>query len=86
MLKQPSEGFFKKDIMRNFAEFTGKHLCRNLFFWCFVGNFAKFVRTPFLQNSTRRLLLIIAVSIAVKRVLANETVNYVTKTKAYILI
>ena len=47
--------------------------------WCFLVNFAKFVRTPFLQNSTGRLLLIIAVSIVVKGVLANETVNYDTK-------
>ena len=30
---------------------------------CFLVNFAKFVRTPFLQNRTGRLLLIIAVSI-----------------------
>ena len=29
---------------------------------CFPVNFAKFVRTPFLQNTNRRLLLIIAVS------------------------
>ena len=42
-------------------------------------NFAKFERTPFLQNSYGRLLLIIAVSIVVKVVLANETVNYDTK-------
>ena len=49
-------------------------------------NFAKFVRTPFLQNTTRRLLLIIAVSIVVKGELANETVNYDTKTKAYVPI
>ena len=46
-------------------------------------NFAKFVRTPFLQNTTGRLLLIIAVSVVVKR-LANETVDYNTKTKAYV--
>ena len=45
-------------------------------FWCSLVNFPKFERTPFLQNSTRRLLLIIAVSIVVKGVLANETVNY----------
>ena len=77
MLKQPSEAFFKKDVMGNFAEFPRKHLCRNLFFA--VVNFAKFVRTTFLQNSTGRLLLIIAVSIVVKGVLANETVNYDTK-------
>ena len=32
MRKQPSEGFFKKSVMRNFAEFTRKYLCRDLFF------------------------------------------------------
>ena len=32
MQKQPSGGFFKKCVMRNFAEFTIKHLLRNLFF------------------------------------------------------
>ena len=44
-------------------------------------NFAKFVRIPFLQNTTRRLLLVIAVSIALvmKGELANETINYNTK-------
>ena len=46
-------------------------------------NFAKFVRTPFLQNTTGRLLLIIAVSI-VKGELENENLNHDTKTKAYV--
>ena len=49
-------------------------------------NFAKFERTPFLQNTTGRLLLIIAVSIVVKGKLANETLNYDKKTKAYVKI
>ena len=31
MQKQPSEGFFKNGVVRNFAEFTRKHLCRNPF-------------------------------------------------------
>ena len=48
--------------------------------------FAKFVGTPFLQNTSGRLLLIIAVSIVVKGELANETVNFDTKTKAYVPI
>ena len=48
-------------------------------FWCLLVNFAKLVRTPFLQNSNRRLLLIIAVSIVVKGLLANKTVGYDTK-------
>ena len=45
-------------------------------------SFAKFARTPFLQNTTEKLLLILAVSIVVKGELANETVNYDAKTKA----
>ena len=47
-------------------------------------NFAKFVRTFFLQNTTGRLLLIIAVSIVVKEELANENLNYDRKTEAYV--
>ena len=30
--KQPPEVFFKKSVLKNFANFTGKHLCRSLFF------------------------------------------------------
>ena len=104
MQKQPSKGFFKESVMRNFAEFTRKYLCRHLFFdkfklsisstslkaslqcRCFLVNFAKFVRTPFLQNTTGPLLLIIAVSITVKGELANEDLNYDTKTKVYVPI
>ena len=51
----------RKGVLRNFAKFTGKHLCKNLFFnkvavnklWhrCFPVNFAKFLRIPFLQNT-----------------------------------
>ena len=62
------EVFCKKGVLRNFAKFTGKHLCQSLFFnkvaclrpatllkmrlWhrCFLVNFAKFLRTSFLQN------------------------------------
>ena len=65
--------------MRNFAEFTGRHLYRNPFlvFSCEFCNIC-------LQNNTGQLLL--AVSVVVKEVLANETVNYETRTKAYVLI
>ena len=49
-------------------------------------NFAKFVGTPFFQNTTGRLLLIIAVSIVATEELANENLNYDTKTKAYVPI
>ena len=62
-------------VLRNFAKFTGKHLCQSLFFnkvaalrpatllkkrlWhrCFPMNFVNFLRTPFLQNISGRLLL-----------------------------
>ena len=65
----------KKGILKNFAKFTGKHLCQGLFFskvaglrpatllkkrlWhrCFPVNFAKFLKTSFLQNTSRRLFL-----------------------------
>ena len=51
----------KKGVLRNFARFTGRHLCQSLFFnsWhrCFPVNFAKFLRTPFQQDTSRQLLL-----------------------------
>ena len=68
----------KKVVLRNFAKFTGKHLCQSLFFNKFAGlrpqpcnfikkealaqvffpvSFAKFLRTPFLQNTSGRLFL-----------------------------
>ena len=30
--KQPPEMFCKNDVPKNFAKFTGKHLCQSLFF------------------------------------------------------
>ena len=47
----------------------------------FSCEFCEICKKPFLQNTTGRLLLIIAVSIVVKGELAKETVNYDTKTK-----
>ena len=82
MLKQPSEAFFKKRCYGKFRRIHKKTSVPESLFWCFLVNFAKFVRTPFLQNSTGRLLLIRAVSIVVKGVLANETVNYGYKSTA----
>ena len=69
------EVFCKKVVLKNFAKFAGKHLCRSLFFnkisglrpatllktrvWhrCFLVNFAKFLRTPFLTERLWWLLL-----------------------------
>ena len=73
--KQPPEVFYKKGVLRNFAEFTEKHLYQRIFLiklqawgsatllkkslWhrCFPVNFAKFLRKPFLQSTSGRLLL-----------------------------
>ena len=57
--KQPPEVFCKTGVLRNFAIFTGKHLCQIHFFnrvaglrhRCFPVNFEDFLRTP--SNSTQ---------------------------------
>ena len=66
-----------KGVLRNFAKFTGKHLCQSFFFnkveacnfvkketWhsCFPVHFAKFLRTPSLQSTSGRLLLNVAMN------------------------
>ena len=73
--KQPSEVFCKKGILRNLAKFTGKHLFFNkvaglkkrLWHRCFPVNFARFLSTPFLQNTLRRLLLYGPLSMRLRR-------------------
>ena len=70
--------FFDKVKLCTYATTLKTRLQRRFF----LVNFVKFVRKLFLQNSTGRVLLIIAVSIFVKGELANETVNYDTETKA----
>ena len=47
--------FFKKCVLRP-AKLFEKSVCHR----CFPVKFAKFLRTPFLQNTSGRLLLIIA--------------------------
>ena len=46
------EVFCKKCVLRNFTKFTGKHLCQRLWHTYFSVNFAKFLRTTFLQNTS----------------------------------
>ena len=53
--------FCKKGALRNFAKFTVKHLCQSLFL-CFPVNFTKFLRTPFLTERLRWLLLIYSIT------------------------
>ena len=55
----------KKGVLRDFTKFTGKPFCQGLFlnkvaglrYKGFTVNFVKFVKTPFLQNTSGRLLL-----------------------------
>ena len=47
----------RKDVPRNFALFTGKQLCLRLWHGCFSVNFVKFLRTPFLTDHLRWMLL-----------------------------
>ena len=61
----------KKVALENFTKFTGKHLCQSLFFNKIAGlraetqtqvfpvKLVKFLRTPYLQNTSGRLLLIL---------------------------
>ena len=64
------ELFCKKDVLKDFAEFTGNYSRQRLFFdkklcnfikkrlqrGCFPVNFPKFLRTLFLQNTSGRML------------------------------
>ena len=77
---QPPEVFNKKDVLRNFVKFTRKHLCQSLFFktlaQVFFVNFAKFLRTPFLQNTSVRLLLCFHVDMGFDVLLSAFFVKY----------
>ena len=65
--KQSTEVFYKKRFLKNFAIFTGKHLCWSfsliIFFKmrlqhrCVPVNIAEFLRAPILKNICERLLL-----------------------------
>ena len=59
--------FCKKCVHKNFAKFTGKHLChsvepatlfkKRLWHKCHPVNFTKFLRTSILKNICKQLLL-----------------------------
>ena len=70
------------EILQNSQE----NIWAGISFLVFTCEICEICKNIFLQNSTGQLFLIITVSIVAKGVLANETVNYDTKTKAYVLI
>ena len=51
--KQPTELFYKKVVLKNFAIFTWKHLCWSLLL---IQNILAFLRAPILKNICERLL------------------------------
>ena len=61
--KKPQEVFCKKGVLKNFSNFTGKHLKvynfikKRLQHRCCRVKFMKFLRTPILKNIWERLLL-----------------------------
>ena len=93
----------KKDVLRNFAKFTGKHLRQSLSFnkaahlmpatllkkrlWlrCFPMNFAKFLRTPFLQNTSGRLFLLYSIHLYIMENLQRLYLYPMIWTKAILL-
>ena len=55
-----------------------------LWYRCFSTNFTKFLRTPFLQNTSGRLLLLVAVfkKASVKLKHFNKTWSFINRTRA----
>ena len=87
-MKQPPEVFYEKGVLRNFTKFTGKPLCQSrpatllkkrLWHRCFLGNFAKCLRTPFSQNTSGRLILKLQCN---KR--ARTQINFVLAIRTFI--
>ena len=66
LLREAANRLKKKNVLKNFVNFTEKHLHWSLFFnkvaerlqeRCFPVKFMKFLRTPILKNIFQRLLL-----------------------------
>ena len=86
MQKQPPEAFFKKFVIRDFAEYTHTHthknMCQNPFFGFLLGILG-ICKNIFFGEQHRTIK---ALSLVAKGLLANETINCETKTKAYVII
>ena len=79
MQMQLSEGFFEKDVMRNFAELASKNLYRNLFL-VFSCEFCETCEINFFAEQHRTT----ASEYSREYCIGKRTVNYDTKTKAYV--
>ena len=75
-----------KKVLWEISQNSQENIYAEISLLMFPCEFCKICENTFLQNRTGRLFLILAVSIVAKGVLVNESVNYDTKTKAYVLI
>ena len=78
----------KKGVLNNFANFTGKHICRSHFLlklqaedfynkkglqhWCFPVKCIKFIRTLILKNICKRLNISIIVKLEKKNIIPKQ--------------
>ena len=78
----------KKGVLNNFANFTGKHICRSHFLlklqaedfynkkrlqhWCFPVKCVKFIRTLILKNICKRLNISIIVKLEKKNIIPKQ--------------
>ena len=67
--------FCKKGVLKNFAKFTGKHLCQSLFFNKVVG------LRPFFQNTSGGSFCNFVESLKVKLFQVNVPFLYLLKTE-----
>ena len=56
-IQSSHRGYSVKKVFLEISKLTGKHLRQSLWLMCFPVNFVKSLRTPFLQNTSGRLLL-----------------------------
>ena len=71
--KQLPEMFYKESVLSSLSKFTGKDLCQSFLFKCFPVNFERFLRTPFSQNTSGRLLLKYCLPISLSLKMNQET-------------
>ena len=72
----------KKVFLEISQKFTVKHLCQSLFL-CFPVNFTKFLRTPFLTEHLRWLLLIYSITFGTPFQHTNKVLSFRVKYKGF---
>ena len=80
--KQPPEVFFEKDVIKNFANFTRKHLCWSLFFNRVTGQRA----CSFIKKRLQHRCVLVKLAKFYKQLLIKwYVINIITKNKSGVL-